>query len=60
VTEVSAMTGALVHVMSSHRFGFDNPNDIAVAGKNAWVANGAGDSVSELSMSSGALIRFVS
>jgi len=54
------MTGALVHVMSSHRFGFDNPNDIAVAGKNAWVANGAGDSVSELSMSSGALIRFVS
>ncbi len=72
VTELSASTGALVRVDSGPRYGFDQvvsgigglivlpgPSAIASDGTHVWVANSNGNSVTELSSSTGALVRVI-
>jgi DNA-binding beta-propeller fold protein YncE len=38
----------------------DGPSAITSDGTHVWVANGAGDSVTELSASTGALVKVIS
>jgi hypothetical protein len=59
VTELKTTDGSLVRVLTSRRFGFDNPIALAISGKNVWIANGAGNSITELSSSSGKIVRYV-
>ena len=42
VTELSASTGALVHVVLGSKYGFDYPVAISSDGTEVWVANFAG------------------
>jgi DNA-binding beta-propeller fold protein YncE len=56
VTELSASTGGLVAVLSDSSYGFDNPDAISSNGNDVWVANSNGNSVTELSESTGALV----
>ncbi len=67
VTELSAATGALVKVISgpSYRFAFLNKRLLSAAavasdGSHVWVTNFAGNAVTELSASTGALVRVIS
>jgi hypothetical protein len=71
VTEIDASTGALVRVLSSSEYKFDEPSAIAAVGDNLFVANklpetmtsgtvtGSG-SVTEIDASTSALVRVLS
>ena len=45
MTELNASTGALVKHISSSSYGFDDPAAIFSDGKDVWVANLGGQSV---------------
>lgn len=47
VTELSAKTGGLVKVISGPRYKFSGPSAIAEDRTHVWVANFAGQSVTE-------------
>ena len=47
VIELNASNGSLVQTLSGASYGFDNPWAIAVDGTHLWVANHAGNSVTE-------------
>jgi YVTN family beta-propeller protein len=49
VTEVSASTGAFVAGISARRYKFQHPSAIVAVGADLFVANAAGNSISELS-----------
>jgi hypothetical protein len=48
VTELAAATGALVKVISGSSYGFNYPDAVSSDGTHVWVANGNGQSVTEL------------
>jgi hypothetical protein len=70
VTELNASTGRLVRVISASSYGFSGPHAIAVSGPDLFVANRKGPiraeflpngtSVTELSASTGRLVRVIS
>jgi len=60
VTEVNALTGALVRVLSHPEYDFDGPQAMVMAGPDLFVANFYGNSVTELDASTGALVRVLS
>jgi outer membrane protein assembly factor BamB len=72
LTEINTTTGALVRVISSSAdqfvvrvvsglaYNFDHPVGLAVAGGDLFVANGSGNSLTELNASTGALVRVFS
>jgi serine/threonine protein kinase len=51
---------ALVAVYSASRYGFQDPDGIAADGTHLWIANYAGNSVTELNVSTGAWMRTLS
>ena len=59
VTEISAVTGRLIRVISGSTFEFGTPMGIAVSGGHVWVTNGNGNSVTELSASDGSLVKVI-
>ncbi len=66
VTELSASSGAVLQTLSGSSYGFDGPDAISSDGTNVWVANydfdsvtELGDSVTELSASTGALVQVI-
>ena len=46
-------------VISGSSYGFDSPDAITSDGTHVWVANLYGNSVTELSASTGALVRVI-
>jgi hypothetical protein len=50
----------LVRTLSGGRYGFNSPVAIADDGVHVWVANGLGDSVTELDASNGQWVRTLS
>jgi hypothetical protein len=46
-------------VISGHKYGFDNPIDLVAVGNEIWVANGAGNSLTVLNATTGALIHYL-
>ena len=52
VTELSASTGALVHVLSASSYD-STPDAVSSDGAHVWVANSGGNTVTELSASTG-------
>lgn len=63
VTELNAVTGAVVRSVSGGAYRFNGPNSLALYGDNLFVANAGGDttgSLIELNASTGKLIRVVS
>ena len=59
VDELDIATGSLVKVLSGHTYGFDNPIALAVVGQTIWIANGAGNSITVVSSSTGAFLRYL-
>ena len=64
VTEINAVTGALIRIVSGRQYGFNAPVAITTTPGAVWIvnigsANPAG-SVTEISASTGALIRVIS
>jgi hypothetical protein len=45
VTELDAATGALVKMIRGSSYGFDRPVSVSSDGKDVWVANYAGNTV---------------
>jgi DNA-binding beta-propeller fold protein YncE len=45
VTELDAVTGALVQVIKGSRYGFDGPAGITSDGTDVWVANDPDQSI---------------
>lgn len=60
VTEISAITGSVVRVLSGGNYGFNVPEGLAFDGTNIWVANWNGNSVTELNESTGAWVKTLS
>ncbi len=60
VAEVSATTGAFVRAISGASYRFAEPRAIALGDSRVWVANGTGNSVTELSSTTGRLERVIS
>ncbi len=52
--------GALVRVISGAAYKFDWPDACALASHDLFVANGKGNSVTELDATTGALVRVMS
>jgi hypothetical protein len=48
LTELNALTGALVGVVSGPAYGFNGPDAIVLDGDDLFVANNASASVTEL------------
>jgi DNA-binding beta-propeller fold protein YncE len=61
VTELSAVTGAPIRVLTGSGYGFNGPGAIAVDGAHVWVTNtgdvASGGSVTELSAAIGSPTR---
>jgi DNA-binding beta-propeller fold protein YncE len=57
VTEIAAANGSLVRRVAGPAFGFDRPVALAVAGADAFVADAAGNALTEVDVTSGRLIR---
>ena len=60
ITEIYAPTGRLVRVVSGASYHFDDPDALAIAGPDLFVANGPGigsSSVTEVNASTGALVE---
>jgi outer membrane protein assembly factor BamB len=60
VTELNRMTGSVIRTMGASSDGFNNPQQIVVAGNHVWIANQDGNSVIELSTSTGKLVKVIS
>lgn len=64
VTEVNALTGALVRAISGAAYGFVSPDAMALSGDDLFAANSEGTnrlcSMTELNTSPGALVRVIS
>lgn len=60
LSEFDASNGALVQVLSSPSFGFDEPLGIAADGTLLWVTNFGNDTVTELNQSDGSLVQVLS
>ena len=54
VTELDASTGALVRVISGSAYQFNDPSAMVLDGRDLFVANRGGGSVTELNGSTGA------
>ena len=57
VTEVAAGNGALLRRVAGPAFAFDGPVALAVAGADAFVADAAGNALTEIDVTSGRLVR---
>ncbi len=60
LTEVNAISGTVVRVVSGSDYRFNWPDALTVAGKDLWVANEKGNSLTEVSATTGKLVRVVS
>ena len=59
ITEFNALTGAWLRTVSGPRFSFDDPVAMVVSGGNTFVADKGSNSVSEVRIATGALVRVV-
>jgi hypothetical protein len=59
ITEITTRTGALARVVSGARFAFSYPQAFTVSGPYAFVADAADNSVTEVRIVNGALVRVV-
>jgi hypothetical protein len=59
ISEVDTRTGRLLQHISGARFAFDNPVALTVAGPHAYIADEANDSVTEIDITSGRLLRVI-
>ncbi len=48
VTEFNASNGSWVQTLSGGSYGFNGPGDVAFDGTHLWVANRAGNSVTDI------------
>ena len=60
VTELTASTPALVRVISGSAYSFNDPDAMAVAGNDLFVANEWGNSLTVLDAATGGLVRVMS
>ncbi len=60
ITEINATTGALRRVVAGAPFAFRDPVALAVAGPDVFVADEGGNSVTEVNIGTGRLVRVVS
>jgi hypothetical protein len=59
ITEFSARTGAFLRRVTGAAFAFDNPLALTVSGANIFVADEGNDSVTEVKVANGALVRVI-
>jgi outer membrane protein assembly factor BamB len=59
ITELNARTGALLRTIKGASFAFDNPAALTVAGPDAYVADKNDNSMTEVDVASGRLVRVV-
>jgi sugar lactone lactonase YvrE len=59
ITEINARTGTLVRRVTGPRFAFDDPVAFAVSGSDVFVADKSNNSMTEVSTTTGALVRVV-
>lgn len=59
VVEIDAMSGAELLYLSAASYGFDGVSSLATDGVHVWATNARGESVTEISNSSGALTRII-
>ena len=59
VTEIDSSTGAVIRAIHGGAYRLDGPSDMAVHGRDLFVANFDGDSVTEIDASTGALVRVI-
>jgi hypothetical protein len=59
ITELRASSGALVRTVSGARFAFSDPVAFAVSGANVFVADKGDNSVTEVRITTGGLVRVV-
>ena len=59
MTELDAVTGAVVRVLTGPGYGFSGPRSVAADGTHVWVTNYVGGSVTELDAVTGALVRML-
>ena len=57
---MNASTGALVRVIQGATYGFIDPDALVVSGPDLYVANGAGESVTEINRSTAGLVQVFS
>jgi hypothetical protein len=57
VTELNASNGSLVRIVKGVSYQFSQPTAAIVDGGNVWVLNSAGNSVTEFTVATGALVR---
>jgi outer membrane protein assembly factor BamB len=59
ISEIDARTGHLLRKVSGSSFAFDDPIALAVSGPDAYIADVANNSVTEINAANGALVRVV-
>jgi hypothetical protein len=59
ITEFNARTGAFIRRVSGAKFSFSNPQALTVSGANIFVADEGNDSVTEVNVAKGGLVRVI-
>jgi outer membrane protein assembly factor BamB len=59
VTELNAVTGQVIRIITAQTAPFNEPTSIAISGGHVWVANLDFSSIVELDASNGAVVRLI-
>lgn len=59
ITEFNARTGSFLRTVSGGKFAFDHPQALTVSGANVFVADEGNDSVTEVKVANGSLVRII-